>query len=138
MTELSDLNARVIREFRENAGKVGGRFANSLMLLLHSTGARSGEERVSPVVYKDAGDSYVIFATYAGAPKHPAWYHNLVANPQVSIEVGTESVDVVARVLEGEERSAIWEPWKAAIPTFADYDRKTEREIPLIILEPRS
>ncbi len=138
MADPSDPNAPIIREFRENAGKVGGYFEGRSLLLLHSIGAKSGEERVNPVVYNDLGDRYVIFATYAGGPRNPAWYYNLVANPEVSIEVGTETVDVVARVTEGEERAAIWEPWKAEVPTFAEYEQQTDREIPVIVLEPRS
>ncbi len=137
MTAPNDPNAEVIREFRENAGKVGGPFGGASLLLLHSIGARTGEERVAPVMYKGDGDRYIIFASRAGGPRNPAWYHNLVANPEVSIEVGTETVDVVARVTEGEERAAIWEPWKAEVPVFAEYEQRTDREIPVIVLEPR-
>jgi deazaflavin-dependent oxidoreductase (nitroreductase family) len=108
------------------------------LLLLHSTGAKSGEERVHPVVYNDLDGRYAIFASLAGAPNNPAWYHNLVAHPEVSIEGGTETVNVTARVTEGEERSSIWEPWKTAVPMFAEYDQKTNREIPVIVLDPRS
>ena len=107
-------------------------------MLLHTVGAKSGEERVNPLMYKQADDRYLIMASYAGAPRNPAWYHNLVANPEISIEVGTETVDVVARVTEGDERAAIWEPWKAENPMFAEYEQKTDREIPVIVLEPRS
>ena len=138
MTASNDPNADVIREFRENAGKVGGRFEGATLLLLHSIGAKSGEKRVAPVVYKGDGDRYIIFASRAGGPKNPAWYHNLVANPEVSIELGTETIEVVARVTEGEERSEIWEPWKAEVPTFAEYEQRTDREIPVIVLERRS
>ena len=138
MVDANDPNAGVIREFRENAGKAGGRFEERTLLLLHTIGAKSSEERVNPLMYKQAGDRYLIIASYAGGPRNPAWYHNLVANPEISIEVGTETVDVVARVTEGEERAAIWEPWKAENPTFAQYDQQTEREIPIIVLEPRS
>ncbi len=138
MADPNDANAGIIREFRENAGKVGGYFEGASLLLLHSIGAKSGEEHVNPVMYKDLGDRYAIFATYAGKPKNPAWYYNLVANPEVSIEVGTETVDVVARVTEGEERAAIWEQQKADVPTFAEYEQQTDREIPVIVLEPRS
>ncbi len=138
MPDTNDRNARIIREFRENAGKVGGPFAGGSLLLLHSVGAKSGEERVNPVMYQAVGDGYAIFASYAGGPTNPAWYYNLVANPDVSVEVGTETVDVVARVIEGEERAAIWEPWKTAVPTFAEYEERTDREIPVIVLEPRS
>jgi deazaflavin-dependent oxidoreductase (nitroreductase family) len=138
MTASNDPNAEVIREFRENGGKVGGPFAGATLLLLHTIGAKSGDERLAPVVYKGDGDRYIIFASRAGGPRHPAWYHNLVADPEVSIEVGSETVEVVARVTEGEERSAIWEPRKVEVPTFAEYEQRTEREIPVIVLEPRS
>ena len=137
MPDTNDFNEGIIREFRENAGKVGGPFAGG-SLLLHSVGAKSGEARVNPVMYNAVGDRYAIFASYAGGPRNPAWYYNLVANPEVSIEVGTETVDVVARVTEGEERAAIWEPWKATVPQFAEYEQQTDREIPVIVLEPRS
>lgn len=136
--QVNDFNAKVIREFRENAGKVSGSFEGTSLLLLHTIGAKSGEERVNPVLYKDGGDHYIIFASMAGGPKNPAWYHNLLTNPEVSIEVGTETVDVVARVTEGEERAVIWEPWKAEVPAFAEYEQLTERKIPVIILQPRS
>ncbi len=138
MTNRNDFNDSIIKQFRENAGKVGAPFEGMSLLLLHSTGANSGEERVNPLVYNDLDGRYAIFASMGGAPKNPAWYHNLVAHPEVSIEVGTETVDVVARVTEGEERSAIWEPWKVSVPTFAEYEQKTDREIPVIVLEPRS
>jgi len=137
MADPNDRNAQIIREFRENAGKVGGRFDGASLLLLHSIGAKSGEERVTPVIYKGDDDRYIIFASYAGGPKNPGWYHNLLAHPQVSIEVGTETVDVVARVTDGAERAAIWEPWKVTVPTFAEYEQRTDREIPVIVLEPR-
>ncbi len=132
-----DPNAAIIREFRANAGKVGGYFESVTLLLLHSVGARSGEARVHPVMYRDLGDRYAIMASAAGGPANPAWYYNLVANPEASIEVGTETVDVVARVTEGDERSEIWEPLKAEVPTFAEYEQKTDREIPVIVLERR-
>ena len=138
MAEPNDVNAGIIREFRENAGKVGGFFEGRSLLLLHTIGAKSGEARVNPVLYRDVGDHYAIFASAAGRPRNPAWYHNLVANPKVSIEVGADTVDVLARVTEGEERAAIWEPLKAEIPTFAEYEQQTDREIPVIMLEPRS
>ena len=122
MAGPNDFNVAIIKEFRENAGKVGGPFEGSSMLLLHSTGAKSGEARINPVVYNDLGERWAIFASYAGGPRNPDWYHNLVAHPEASIEVGTETIDVVARQVEGEERTAIWEPWKVTVPTFAlDY-----------------
>jgi deazaflavin-dependent oxidoreductase (nitroreductase family) len=135
---VNDFNDSIINQFRENAGKVGAPFEGMSLLLLHSTRAKSGEERVHPVVYNDLDGRYAIFASMAGGPKNPAWYHNLVAHPDVSIEIGTETVNVTARVTEGDERSSIWEPWKTAVPTFVEYEQKTSREIPVIVLEPRS
>ena len=136
MSDFNDMNAAIIDEFRANGGKVGGYFEGARVLLLHSTGAKSGEERIAPVVYRPVGDSYAIFASKGGAPTNPAWYHNLVANPEASIEVGTETVPVVARVVTGDERTAIWEPQKEEFPSFAAYEEKTTREIPVVVLDP--
>jgi len=136
MSDFNDMNAAIIDEFRANGGKVGGYFEGARVLLLHSTGAKSGEERIAPVVYRPVGDSYAIFASKGGAPTNPAWYHNLVANPEASIEVGTETVPVVARVVTGDERTAIWEPQKEQFPSFAAYEEKTTREIPVVVLDP--
>jgi deazaflavin-dependent oxidoreductase (nitroreductase family) len=108
------------------------------MLLLHTTGAKSGKERVHPVVYQDVDGNFAVFASKGGAPTHPAWYHNLVANPRVTIEVGDQTVDVKARVTEGEEREKIWEIQKQRMPGFAEYEQKTDRQIPVVILEPVS
>ena len=138
MPDPSDPNTAIISEFRENVGKVGGFFEGVSLLLLHSLGAKSGEERVNPVMYVDVGDHYAIFASAAAGPRNPAWYHNLVASPEVSVEVGTETVAVVARVTEGEERAAIWEPLKVANPMFAEYEQKTDREVPVVVLERHS
>jgi deazaflavin-dependent oxidoreductase (nitroreductase family) len=136
MTAAQDWNGQIIAEFRANGGKVGGPFEGGTLLLLHTVGARSGEPRVTPVMYQDIGDGVAVFASKAGAPTHPAWYHNLVANPQVSAEIGTETVPFVARVAEGAERDRIWEAQKVANPGFTDYERKTTRQIPVVILEP--
>ena len=130
-----DFDNQVIAEFRENAGKVGGRFEGSAVLLLHSKGAKSGAERITPLVYTTREKDLVIFASKAGSDTNPAWYHNLVANPQTSVEVGTETVSVKARVAESTERSAIWEPWKTQVPQFAEYEASTSRQIPVVILE---
>lgn len=133
---MSDWNQRIIEEFRATDGKVGGPFEGRSMLLLHTTGAQSGAARVHPLVFQpDGDDRYVIFASYAGAPKHPAWFHNLRANPKVSVEVGSETFVVAARVAEGEEREHYWTKQKREVPTFADYERKTDRQIPVIVLE---
>ena len=105
-----DWNARIMAEFRANGGKVGGPFEGAPMLILHTTGARSGAERETPLVYQDLGNGTVaIFASYAGAPAHPAWYHNLVAHPAVTVEIGTGTQTFRARVAVGDERTTIWE-----------------------------
>ncbi|MEY2424189.1 MAG: hypothetical protein QOI95_4256 [Acidimicrobiaceae bacterium] len=138
MSEHKDFNTAVIDEFRSNDGNVGGGFEGAPMLLLHSKGAKSGNERVNPMVYADLGDDgYAVFASKGGAPTNPDWYHNLVANPETSIEIGAETIPVTARVAEGEERERIWSKQKAAMPGFADYEQKTTRQIPVIILTPK-
>ena len=135
MPEVNDWNAKIIEEFRANGGRVGGQFEGAPILLLHSTGARSGQERVSPMMYRREGDAYAVFASKAGAPTNPDWFHNVVANPAASIEVGTETLQVVARVAAGDERDRIWTDQKAEYPGFAEYEAKTTREIPVVILE---
>jgi deazaflavin-dependent oxidoreductase (nitroreductase family) len=104
---VSDWNAQIIEEFRANEGRVGGMFEGAPLLLLHSTGAKSGEARVSPVMYQSVGDDLAIFASYAGAPNNPAWYHNLLAKPEASVEVGTESMEVTARVADDGDRMVL-------------------------------
>ena len=138
MTNMNDFNAQIIEEFRANDGKVGGPFEGAPVLLLHSTGAKSGEARLHPVMYQAVGDAFAIFASYAGGPKHPAWYHNLVANADATVEVGADSVPVTARVASGDERETIWTAQKAGYPQFAEYEEKTDREIPVVVLERRS
>ncbi len=133
---MNDFNSNIIAEFRANGGKVGGGFENATLLLLHSIGARTGQERVSPLGYQKVGDSYAIFASKAGAPENPAWYHNLLANPRARAEVGTELIDVVARVAEPGERERIWTRQKERAPQFAEYEKKTDRQIPVVILDP--
>lgn len=135
MTISNDWNTQIVSEFRANEGKVGGPFEGAPMLLLHTIGARSGQARLNPLVYQPVGENFAIFASKGGAPKNPDWYFNLVASPNVSIEVGTETVPVVARVTEGEEREKIWSKQKADRPNFAEYEEKTTREIPVIVLE---
>ena len=135
MPDRQDWNKQIVDEFRANKGRVGGRFEGAPMLLLHHTGAKSGAVRVNPLVYQAVGDAFVVFASKGGAPTNPDWYHNLVANPRASVEVGTERVEVVARVAEGEERESIWVRQKEAMPGFADYERNTSRPIPVVILE---
>jgi deazaflavin-dependent oxidoreductase (nitroreductase family) len=136
MPEVNDFNSKVIAEFRANGGKVGGPFAGGPLLLLHTVGARTGQERVNPVMYQVVGDSYAIFASKAGAPVHPDWYHNLIAHPRVRAEVGAETLEFTARVADAETRDRIWTAQKNAYPGFADYERKTSRQIPVVILDP--
>jgi deazaflavin-dependent oxidoreductase (nitroreductase family) len=133
---VSDWNSKIIEEFRANGGTVGGPFEGAPLLLLHTTGAKSGQQRVNPVMYQQVPGGYAVFASKGGAPVNPDWYHNLLAHPDVQAEIGTRTVDLVARVAEGEERERIWAAQKAANPGFADYERKTSRQIPVIVLEP--
>jgi len=131
---MTDWNKAVIEEFRANEGKVGGNFANMSLLLLHTTGARSGQPRLNPVAYMGDGDKLVIFASKAGAPENPGWYHNLVANPQVSVEVGREKFEARATVAVEPERTELYEIMATKFPGFAGYQRKTTRTIPVVIL----
>jgi deazaflavin-dependent oxidoreductase (nitroreductase family) len=134
----NDFNARIIEEFRANAGKVGGPFEGANMLLLHTTGAKSGAERINPLAYQPLGERWAVFASKAGAPTNPDWYHNVVANPDLAIELGTETVRVRAHVAEGDEREEIWTRQKQAIPQFAEYEKTAgNRTIPVIVLERR-
>src|SRR4051812_14210484 len=114
-----DRNTRIIREFRENEGRVGGGFTGIGMVIIHTKGAKTGEERVIPLVYQKVGDAYAIFGSTGGGPKHPAWFHNLVAHPDITAEIGTETLNVRARVAQGEERTRIWEQQKSDHPGFA-------------------
>jgi len=131
----NDWNRRIIEEFRGNAGKVGGPFEGAPMLLLHHEGARTGIERVNPLVYQPVGEGFAVFASKAGAPTNPDWYHNLIANPEATVEVGEDTVRVRARVAEGEERERIWTKQKQDRPNFADYEKQTSRQIPVVILQ---
>ena len=137
VSDNNDFNAQVVEEFRANGGRVGGPFEGAPMVLVHHKGAKSGAERIVPLMYRPEGDEIAIFASYAGATNNPAWFHNLVANPDTTIEIGDETRPVRARVAEGEERKRIWEAQKAEVPQFADYEAKTSREIPVVILESR-
>jgi deazaflavin-dependent oxidoreductase (nitroreductase family) len=135
VTQPNDWNARVIDEFRANGGKVEAFPANNL-ILLHHTGAKSGQQRVTPLAYQRVDGGYAIFASKAGAPENPAWYHNLQAHPLATIEIGTDTVQVTARVAGPEEREPIWTQQKKDQPGFAEYEHKTTRQIPVVILEP--
>jgi deazaflavin-dependent oxidoreductase (nitroreductase family) len=132
---VSDWNTKIIEEFRANEGRVGGPFEGADMILVHHIGARSGTERVTPLVHFPQGDDRtVIIASKAGAPTNPDWYHNLKAHPRVEVEVGTERYAVEVAEVVGDERSTIWEGVKAASPGFAEYERKTDRTIPVLVL----
>lgn len=132
----ADFNAQIIDEFRANEGRVGGMFEGTPILLLHHTGARSGAQRISPLAYLRDGDRYVIFGSKGGAPVNPGWYHNLKAHPEVTIEVGTETLQAVAEEVTGEERERLFRTNAERVPQFAEYQRKTERPIPVIVLTP--
>lgn len=132
---MSDWNAKVIDEFRANDGRVAA-FARQPLLLLTHRGARTGTKRTNPLAYFRDGDDYVVVASKGGAPTNPDWYHNLLANPDATIEVGTEVFVVTARQSDDEERERLWAMITSANPAFAEYETKTERRIPVMILTP--
>lgn len=131
---VNDFNEKIIAEFRANNGKVGGQFEGANLLLLHTTGAKSGQQRVSPLAYFRIDGKLIIIGSFAGAPVSPAWVHNLRANPQAHVEVGADQFDVTARELPTDERDEIFDTVTAAAPGFADYQAKTSRVIPLFEL----
>lgn len=133
--DMNEMNRQIIAEFRENAGKVGGMFEGAPMLILHSTGAKSGKERLNPLMYQAADDRMYIFASKAGAPDNPDWYYNVTANPQVTLEVGSETIGATASEVTGADRDRIWEAQKQAYPQFAEYEASTSRTIPVIALD---
>jgi deazaflavin-dependent oxidoreductase (nitroreductase family) len=137
MADGDDFNGKVIAEFRENGGKVGGFFEGAPLLLLHHAGAKTGTERVNPLVYQQVGGSYAVFASAGGQPRDPQWFRNLVAHPDVTLEVGTSTVKARARVADTAERAGIWATQKERMPNFADYEKTAApREIPVILLDP--
>lgn len=133
---MSDWNKAIIEEFRANGGRVGGHFAGKTLLLLHTTGAKSGQERVNPLACVRDGDRLVVIASKGGAPTNPDWYYNVVANPLVTVEVGTEQFQAQATIAEEPERSRLYSQMVAVMPGFADYERNTTRKIPVVILQP--
>jgi len=137
VTDIHDWNQQVIEEFRANGGRVGGQFEGAPLLLLHHRGRKSGADRINPMMYQPVGDGWAVFASAAGADKHPDWYLNIVDGPDISIEVGTDTVPVHARDLPRSERDPIWETQKQKYPGFADYETKTDRVIPVVMLERR-
>jgi deazaflavin-dependent oxidoreductase (nitroreductase family) len=136
---MPDWNDKIIAEFRDNNGVVGGPFAGAHLLLLHTVGAKSGDTRIAPMMYFTEGDDRVVVASKAGAPENPAWYHNLLASPEVhveaSIEGGVEEYDAVATPLPEPERSELYAKIGASNPGFAAYQEKTTRKIPLVVLK---
>lgn len=135
-TSPDDFNAKVIDEFHANDGHVGGPFEGLQMLLLHHTGAKSGQSRINPLAYLPDDGRYVIFASKAGAPTNPGWYYNLKAHPNVKIEVGSEQLDAVAEEATGEEHDRLYRTQAERIPQFAEYEQKAGRVIPVITLTP--
>jgi deazaflavin-dependent oxidoreductase (nitroreductase family) len=134
--DWNGLNASVVEEFRANQGKVlTGRFAGRTLVLLTTTGARSGQPRTIPLAFTRDGDNYVVIASKAGSPTHPDWYHNLVQNPIVTLETGEETFQARARVTEGEERQRLYDAQAALMPGFAEYQRRTARQIPVVVFE---
>jgi len=133
--QMAEFNKKVIEEFRANGGKVGGPFAGAPMLLLTHKGARSGKSYTTPLVYSKDGGRIVIVASKAGAPNNPAWYHNLAAHPEVTVEIGTEHFKAKAAVTKGEERERLFNAQAAQMPVFNEYRSKTRRQIPVIVLE---
>ncbi len=135
---MNDINVDVIEQFRTNNGSIfSGMFKGARLLLLTTTGAKSGKKRVNPLAFTRDGDNYVVIASKGGSPTHPDWYRNLVANPQVTVEVGTQRFEARARVAGGTERDRLYAAQAAIMPGFADYQRKTSRQIPVVVLEPR-
>lgn len=137
MTDFNEFNRHVIDEFRANAGVVGGTFAGAPMILVNHRGAKTGTAYTTPLVYTRDGDNYVIIASKGGAPEDPQWLHNLVAHPDITIEVGAETIPVRARVTEGDERARLYRAQADLMPNFDDYAKATTREIPVVVLEPR-
>ena len=133
---MSDFMQQTITEFRANHGKVGGYFTGAPLLLLHSIGAKTGTEHVTPMMYRKDGDRYLVFASKGGADTNPGWYHNLRAHPQATIEVGDETIEVSATVLGREERDVMYAAHAKDYPGFAEYEAKTKRVIPVIALTP--
>ena len=134
LEDMLELNGRIIEEFRANEGRVSGMFANEPLLLLTTTGAKTGQKRTNPLVHTLDGDRVVIIASFGGAPRHPAWFLNLRANPEVTIELPDETFTSHAIIPEGEERRRIYDQHAAQMPRFAEYQSMTTREIPVVVI----
>jgi deazaflavin-dependent oxidoreductase (nitroreductase family) len=136
MSDSNDWNTKIIEEFRANAGRVGGQFEGAPVLLLHTRGAKTGIERVHPMMYLDLDDHRYVFASKAGADTNPDWYRNLVAHPEVTVEAGTETYRAVAAVVAEPERTHVYQEQARRYPGFAEYQEKTSRVIPVVELQP--
>jgi deazaflavin-dependent oxidoreductase (nitroreductase family) len=134
-TDYNEFNRKLIEEFRENGGKVSGMFAGAPLLLLTTTGARSGQPRVAPLAYTTDNDRLVVIASKGGAPTHPDWFYNVRANPDVTVELGAEAFPARATILQGAERQRLFNQMAAQMPNFAEYQRNTTRQLPVIVLE---
>jgi deazaflavin-dependent oxidoreductase (nitroreductase family) len=134
VSDVNDWNSQIIEEFRANQGKVGGQFEGAPVLLLHTKGAKSGKERVNPMMYLERDGRLFVFASKAGAPTNPDWYHNLIANPEVSAEIGAETVAARAVPVQGVERDEIYAEQARRYPGFQEYQEKTDRVIPVVEL----
>jgi len=134
MAEANTWNQKIIEEFRANDGNVGGKYEGRLLLLLHTFGAKSGQEHVNPLSYIKDGERLVIIAAKAGSPNNPDWYHNILANPRVAVEVGAEQFQVDATIAAEPERTRLYDQMVEVVPGFAEYRLKTTRQIPVIIL----
>src|ERR1700722_12908048 len=137
MSDMQDWNSKIIEEFRANEGEVGGPFAGAPILLLHTTGAKTGQERVNPMMYLDLDGHRYVFASKAGADTNPDWYWNLVAHTDVTVEVGTETYEISARPVTGDDRDRIYSEQARRYPGFAEYEQKTSRVIPVVELIPK-
>ncbi len=134
MSNRNDWNAKIIEEFRRNDGEVGGPYEGMKLLILHTTGAKSGKEHVNPVATVRVDGHYVIIASKGGAPSNPDWYYNLVANPRVTVETGSETLEALAEVIKEPERSELYAKVADRYPGFKEYERRTDRLIPVIKL----
>jgi deazaflavin-dependent oxidoreductase (nitroreductase family) len=137
LSDTNEFNRKVIEEFRERGGEVSGPFSGAPMILVTHTGAKTGKTYTTPLVYTRDADNYVIVASKGGAPENPQWFGNLVANPDTTIEVGTMTIPVRARVAEGDERARLYRAHADLMPNFDEYAKATTRQIPVVVLEPR-
>jgi deazaflavin-dependent oxidoreductase (nitroreductase family) len=133
--DMKEINRKVIEEFRANGGKVGGQFAGAPMVLITTKGAKSGKSYINPLVYSRDGEKYVIIASFAGGPKNPSWYHNLVAHPTPTVEIGSERFQAKATFPSGAERERLFDQQASQMPIFNEYRKKTARQIPVVVLE---